>query len=136
MLAQECAKWLAAQGYGVYGDGTEAEKVTNATIGVDQVPDASPVAIGVFTRPGAKADVKTDLKRPDLQIMVRGDKDPLTGFAVADAIQKALHGQHQFYFVEGGTKVYLVTCAGSQPAALGPGKNGRHEYSINLNMIV
>lgn len=130
MLVAEIAEYLDGLGLVSF----DAAGVNGNTF-IETLPDTPDVAVGIFSSSGPAADVSTSVRRPGVQLLVRGDRDPRTAEAQAQLIWDALHGLHTTAFVVGGTRVML--CAGRQsaPIRLGPDVNGRHVYSLNFQLI-
>jgi hypothetical protein len=130
MLAVEVAKYLADQGLGEFD-----ENGITGDIFVESMPDSPDEAIAVLTSPGLAPDNATTVARPAIQIIIRGNRDPRTAYERAQCIITAMHAKHSTYFTENGIRIMLSSCKQSEPIRLGPDENGRHEYSINIQLI-
>jgi hypothetical protein len=130
MLSAELAQWLDDNGFGTY----DAAGITGIVF-LENQPESPDTCITIYSTGGYQGDVKTALKRPTLQLHVRGGSDPNTAFDLAESIHSALHAQTQTVFIAGGETIHEIVCAQSAPIRLGPDGNGRHRYTINLELI-
>lgn len=87
-MLEDIAIYLSDLDIGVY-PGTQATR----TICVDEMPDTPDLVIALAARPGKRKDMKTDLQEPELHVEVRA-ATYLAAQAKAEAIDAALHGQH------------------------------------------
>jgi hypothetical protein len=101
---------------------------------IDTLPATPETAVGIFSGSAGPPDAKTSLDRPGVQLQVRGDTDPRTAFALAEALRVKLHGLSNLTLAS-GTLVKLITANQSQPVYIGTDENGRHQYSVNLSCI-
>lgn len=129
MIIMEIADYLNAHGVGIYDDSG-----TTGNIFIDNMPDEPDIAIGLYSSSGMAPDIKTKLRRPGVQIIVRGDRDPLTSATLAQQVYNALHATDAKTFTDGGTEI-LLCAARQEPIRLGPDDNGRYEYSLNFQLI-
>lgn len=130
LVIEQIAHYLHAEALGTFDpDGT------GGNIFIETMPDTPDEAIGLYSTGGLAPDIATSVARPGAQIIVRGSRDPRLAAAKALAIQGALHGMHSTEFVSDETRIMLCAARQSEPIALGPDENGRHEYSINLLLI-
>lgn len=130
MLTNELARYLHDQQLGVYDpDGL----VADGDIYIESMPDTPDTAICLYTRSSSSPDARNGIARPVIGVEVRGDSDPRTAGGLAQRIRDALHGEHQFYFENGGTKILLVTA--TEPRHLRTDVTGRHVYGVDLGMI-
>ena len=130
MIVEEIAEYLTSEGLGTF----DATGITG-DIFIETMPDSPDVAIGLFTTGGLAPDVSTSVSRPRVQLIVRGGRDPREAAALAAQIYEALHGLRSMEFISGGTRIMLCSAVQSGAIRLGPDDNGRHEYSINLQLI-
>lgn len=130
MVAVELAQYLTAQELGVYDD-----IGTTGNIYINMYPSDPDEIIAIYNQQGTEADVKLPEDNTSIQIIIRGTIDPIAAFERAQTIYNCLHG-FDGYFISNGT--YIIGCIGQQsgPISLGTDQSGRHEYSINFNLIV
>lgn len=132
MIVEELAVYLDSQGLAVWDpDGGSGNLFLN------MLPDQPDVAVGLYTQPGLAPDVSGNarVRRPGVQLLVRGGPNAIAAAQLARTLQDALHGLTNIYFSPGGTRIMLCAAQQSEPVSLGPDDNGRHEYSINLRLI-
>lgn len=99
-------------------------------------PASPDSVVGIFPTGGDQADGKLGYDNPSVQFIIRGTKDPRSAYARAMSIYNALHGFHSASFIAGG--IYVVKCVGAQsaPVFMGTDGNGRHEFSINFELVI
>lgn len=133
MIILEIAEYLHNQGIGTYNPDGDPDIAHN--IFIEQMPDEPDLAIGLYTSSGFSPDTKTYVGRPGFQVIVRGDRNPLTAAELAQEIFTALHSPSVTQFTTNG--VFILQCASrqSEPISLGPDANGRFEYSLNFQVI-
>ena len=124
-------KYLADKGIVSY---SETGGTNNIFMG--RLPAEPSFAVAVNPSGGYSASIKHAYDSPTIQILVRGDLDPRTGYEKAMQIYDALHGFGGGSFVEGGH--WIVKCEGiqSEPVYLGEDDNGRHMYTLNFALEV
>jgi hypothetical protein len=136
MLADEIAEYLQTWSLGNYD--SDAEVVGGATefaIYVGFMPDAPDRAVGIRQTGELKRDMRLkEYTYPTVEVLVRGTTDPRVAEGQAQEICTQMHGLAGVEFVGGGA--YIVKCqAINGPNDLGPDENGRHNYSINFDLI-
>lgn len=129
MIIVEIAQYIDSQGLGSFEPDT-----TTGDVYLEYMPDTPDDAVCVYSTGGAPADVSTSVTRPSAQIIVRG-VDLQTTMERAESIFAAFNNLHDTEFTSGGTRVMLCRCRQSEAAYLAPDDNGRHEYTINLELI-
>jgi hypothetical protein len=96
------------------------------------MPDSPDVAVCLRASGGPRPSGKLEYDLPTVQIIIRGDSDPRTGYDLGWTIFNALHGYHDASLIAGG--IYVVGCLSIQsgPVGIGADENGRHEYTLNF----
>lgn len=130
MITAEVAQYLDDNSFGTY----DPAGITG-NIFLEVTPATPDICISVYTTPGQPPDIKTNLKRPSVQIQVRGDGDPRTAYDIAKAILDSIHGLHNTTLVDGGTRIMLISARDSEPGNLGRDDNGRFTFSCPLYFI-
>jgi len=127
MLIEEVARYLSQQGIGTFDP-----EGLGGDIFLGVLPNQPDEAIALYPTGGQGANSKLGYDLPTFQILVRGDQDIRTGYAIAQMIYNTLHGFRSKTFVPGGQ--WIVSCLGLQsaPVHLGPDANRRHEFSLNF----
>jgi len=128
-LASEIARYLSAEGLGVFSDAKGG-----GDIFVDTMPDAAASGICVYTTGGSPPDTATSIARPTLQVLVRGARARETCLR-ARAILAMLRGLRDIRLTNGGTRIMLCIARQSEPIPLGRDENGRYQYSVNFQFI-
>ncbi|MCL5105669.1 MAG: minor capsid protein [Armatimonadetes bacterium] len=131
MIVEEIAQYLQSLEIGTFDPAGVI-----GDIFIETMPDTPDTCIGLYTTAGMPPDTKTSISRPSVQIIVRGSRDPRTASSLATRIQEALHGLHSMTFIPDGSRVMLCSARNSEPVSLGRDDNQRHEYSINLQLII
>lgn len=129
MFAEEVAQYLNLQGVGLYKSND-----TGGNIFVGFLPNSPDTAIAVLQTGGDTAPIALQQSVESLRVIVRGGFDTVEASALADKVQKALHGVRDTRLVPGGQWVCAIHA--HIPAGLGMDANGRHEYSVNLEALV
>jgi len=130
MITDEIAQYLDEQGIGIY----DPDGITS-TIFVENMPDQPDVAICIYSSAGQSPDTKTNVGRPGVQTITRGDRDPRTASALAKLVHDALHVPDIQTFTSEGRGIILCAARQSEPVSLGPDENGRYEFSDNFQLI-
>ena len=106
-----------------------------AGIYILDIPDSPDRAIGMFQYPGQESTPKLGYDSPNIQVRVRGTRDPRTAISMANSIYNQLHGLTETELYEG---TYITTCVGLQsgPVYLGKDANKRHEFSLNFRLQI
>lgn len=129
ILAEQIAYYLAGLELGNYSDVD-----TDGNIHIDKLPDGEAV-IAIYNRPGRPSDCKLGYQTAGIQVIYRGDKNPIESMGIAEEIFFALHGFYRDYFLADYGN-YIVSCLSEQgsPECLGANQNGNFEYSMNFNI--
>ena len=115
--------------------GTFDETGVTGDIFVECLPETPDQAIAVYATGGPGGDGKLPYDNPTIQVIVRGNQDPRAPGALAQTIYDLLHGFRNSTFMTSGA--WIVGCRGIQsaPVHIGRDENGRHEYSLNFQLI-
>ncbi|MFY7069583.1 minor capsid protein [Nocardiopsis changdeensis] len=101
------------------------------------LPLAPDVALAIALY-GDGADALGGLPEDDVrvQLRIRGTKDnPAPGEALAQAAYDALNGL-MYRALPGGTWLQMAVCQGGAPAYIGRDENGRHEWTVNVRLVL
>lgn len=135
MIYAAVAKHIAAARPELTFDATGA----TGNVFVLTMPSSPDVAVAVMAgahRP-QRTNAPTDL--PAVQLIVRGDEDPRTALAEADALYGLLAGLDGVTLDEGGPDAVFVhgsTPVQSAPVAMGLDPNRRHEFAVNFDLSI
>jgi len=133
MILTEMAQYIEASGLG-----TLRLESGGGDIYFEHLPDGVDIpadAICLYSTGGQAADVATSIRRPSVQIIVRG-VDLLATMERAQSIHDLFDAKSTYHLISGGTRVMLSRCRQSEPAYIECDDNGRHSYSINVFMII
>jgi len=130
MLAIELARYLHDKGLVTFD-----QNGSQGSCFIGTIPPKPDEAVAIYHYEGLPASTVHGYDSPRLQVRVRGTEDPRVGFQLAQSIYEALHG-FEGYLVEGG--YWIVSCEGLQsgPVHIGTDQNGRHEYTVNLEIEI
>lgn len=127
MLITEVMRYLDSRGVVTY----DASGISgNVFFGL--LPTSPDIAVAILPSGGRSSSIKHSYDNPTFQVLVRGTRDPRTGYEKALEVYDALHGFSGGPFVDGG--YWVVKCQGvqSEPVHIGQDENGRHRYSLNF----
>ena len=126
ILAQQIATYLYYLELGIF----EPEN-SNGNIYIDRLPEGEQ-KIAIYNRGGVQSDSKLGYQTPGIQIVYRGNRNPIDSFQIAESLFFALNGFNGDTFIDGGN--YIVSCLSQQagPEILGANENGYFEYSMNF----
>ena len=129
ILAEQIAYYLASKELGNYSDCD-----TDGTIHIDKLPDGEKL-IAIYNRSGRPSDSKLGYQTAGIQIIYRGDKNPIESMDIADEIFFVMQGFHNDYFLSTYGNV-IVSCLSENGGAygLGANKNSNYEYTMNFNI--
>jgi hypothetical protein len=126
LISKQVALYLHALGVGIYD-----EESANSTIYIDALPAENNV-IAVYNRAGNGRDSKLGYTASGVQIIYRGNVNPITSMESAKQIFNSLVDLASIHFVEGEN--YIVSCKSlqGQPERIGQSKEGQFEYTMNF----
>ena len=129
ILAEQIAFYLDSKELGNYSDCD-----TDGTIHIDRLPDGEKL-IAIYNRSGRPSDSSLGYQKPGIQIIYRGDKNPIESMEAADEIFTVMQGFYNDYFLETYGNI-IVSCLSENGGAygLGANKNGNYEYTMNFNI--
>lgn len=95
------------------------------------LPDKPDRCVAVLPSGGYEADAKLPYDRPSIQIIVRGDDDPVWALDTWQAVYSAVVALRNYTLPDG---TYLVSALPIQsgPIHIGPDDSGRYQYGLNL----
>jgi hypothetical protein len=126
LLAEQIATYLDTCDLGTY-----SPSGSSGNIYIDMLPEGEN-KIAIYNKGGPSHDSKLGYKHPSIQIIYKGNRNPIEAAGIADSIFDALHGFHSDYFVNGQN--YIVSCLSSQsqPEMIGANEQGYFEYSMTF----
>ena len=128
ILAEQIAIYLNYLELGIYSpDGIDGN------IYVDKLPDGEQL-ISIYNRQGVESDSKLGYYTAGIQVIYRGNKNPIDSFEVANNILLALHGFHSDFFAVGENFIVSCLSINGSPQCIGTNANGNFEYSMNFNV--
>lgn len=134
MLTADIAEYLDSLGIVTY----DASGVTG-NVFMDTLPPTPDLAVGVYTSGGRRPAVRNAVDYPNVQLIVRGTRDPRGAHELArdifDAFMPA-RGFDRTELVAGGAVVLSARAVQSEPVHIGVDENGRHRYSVNIELTV
>jgi hypothetical protein len=128
ILAEQIAIYLNYLELGIY-----SPNGIDGNIYIDILPDGEQL-ISIYNTPGIKSDSKLGYFSAGIQVIYRGNKNPIDSFKIANDIMQALHGFHSDYFAMGENFIVSSLSLNGSPECIGTNKNGNFEYSINLDV--
>ena len=84
---------------------------------------------------GGVVDDKNPYSDINVQVRVRGNKDPRTSYNIAKEIFDELQGLTNTTLISSGKRVVKVV-AQNTPIDIGRDDNGRHEWTVNFQIEV
>lgn len=97
----------------------------------EHLPADPDVVVGVYTIPGREADTLHPYDSPGVQLIIRGDTNPLTAVELWYLLYDYLHGKRNVSLPDGTYLVWAIATQ-SAPVRIGPDSAGRHQFSLNL----
>ena len=137
-LLDGLAEHLADNGIGVYeppGEYATPYAPTDVGIVIGTMPQAPTRAIALAQYGGPEAPITAGMDSPQVQIRVRGDRDPDTSRSLAQAAYDLLHGA-EWLTLPTGDLIELAVGVQSGPVHLGADASGRHEHVVNVRLHV
>lgn len=129
MIAVEVAKFLHARGIAHFD---ETGTAGNVFIGI--VPDTPDECLTV-TASGGRPNDGTPNVVHGVQIRTRSGLDPRRAYEMALEAYDALTNFHGTTLTGGGEHVVLIQDRSGSPTSIGQDENGRHEYTIDLDVM-
>lgn len=105
------------------------EDVTGNTY-IDQLPEGNNL-VSIFNTKGVKSDIK-DYRSLGIQIIYRGDSNPIESYNIADGIFLALQRFTGYFTTTGNKIVDCYSLSGGGAELIGQDNNGSYEYSMNF----
>jgi poly(3-hydroxybutyrate) depolymerase len=131
LVEEEVAQLLDQLGHGTYRPDSDGGSIFLNLL--PEAPDlATAVALYGSSRPG---DAGIGYDQPRLQLRCRGTQDPRTGAARAQALYDALVGLRSRH-LPGGTWLCLCTPVQAGPVWLRTDEAGRHQYVVNIELLL
>jgi hypothetical protein len=135
MVASAVARWLHAQGLGVYQpDGSGGD------VFVDTLPSAPGEAIMVTSTGGMAVDGGQEWRwsTPSVQLLARGSTDPRSSSSRLSRVAAAIVTLAGTTWVDetGTLRIDGARAVQGEPVRVGPDEGGRHRHSLNLSLDV
>lgn len=130
MLASEVAEWI---GDNITSCSFDTTGVTG-NVFISVMP-ASPDTCVMVSEYGGVADDKNPFSDINVQVRVRGTKDPRVSYNIAKEIFDELLGLTNTTLISSGSRVIKVI-AQNTPIDIGRDDNGRHEWTVNFQIEV
>jgi hypothetical protein len=110
-------------------------ETAGGNIFIETWPEQPDVAVVLKSFGGNPPDSGLPYDHPIIQILIRGDEDPKTAIDLWYAIYSRIHGAVQQTLPDGTD---LIACLVQQggPISIGTDLNGRHRFSMNIQMEV
>lgn len=95
------------------------------------LPEGPDRCVAVLPSGGYDADAGLPYDKPSIQIIVRGDDDPVWALDMWQSVYSALQALRNVILPDG---TYLVSCQAIQsgPVHIGKDDSGRFQYGLNL----
>mgnify|MGYP003401820363 CR=1 len=126
ILAEQIANYLFYLDMGIYSPNDN-----DGNIYIDLLPDGEQL-ICLINRSGFQSDSKLGYTSAGIQLIYRGNKNPIDSFQVASDLHFSLHGFHDDVFCVGGNHIVSCFCQQGSPTFIGDTAQQKFEYSINL----
>lgn len=98
---------------------------------VEHLPKTPIRAVAVYSRPGPEASSLHPYDEPHVQIVVRGDEDPVWAVDMWWAIYTVVHSRRNEDLPDDTHLVYALVIQ-SGPVHMSPDENGRFRFSMNI----
>ena len=115
--------------------GLTYSETAGGNVFIEAWPEQPDVAVALKSYGGNPPDSGLPYDHPFIQILIRGDEDPKTGIDLWYAIYSRIHGAVQQTLPD-GTDLIMCLVQQSAPISIGPDVNGRHRFSMNVQMEV
>tara|TARA_R100000781_G_C4068686_1_gene123705 strand:- start:676 stop:1092 length:417 start_codon:yes stop_codon:yes gene_type:complete len=130
MLASEVAEWIGSNTASCSFDTTGV----TGNVFISTMP-SSPDTVVMVSEYGGVVDDKNPYSDINVQVRVRGNKDPRTSYNIAKEIFDELQGLTNTTLISSGKRVVKVV-AQNTPIDIGRDDNGRHEWTVNFQIEV
>lgn len=128
LISEQIAIYLSILELGIYSpDGTDGN------IYIDQLPPGKQY-ISIYNRGGIPGDDKLGYTIPGIQIIYRGDSNPISSSKVAQDIYECLIGIHDRKIYDDGNHIVSFLSENGGPTCLGTNEEGNFEYSTNFRV--
>lgn len=121
IIAEQIANYLNDQGIALYEDSSDSG------IYIDILPEKNQV-FAIYNQTGQYSESDLGYRRVGIQIIYRGNDNPLSSYETADLAYKALQG------FSGDLENYIVSCLSRSggPVRMGTDNQGNYEYTMNF----
>jgi len=123
-IAEQVATYLSDQGIALYNPtGVDSQ------VYIDALPEKNNI-FSVYNRPGGYLGVSLGYRKVGIQVIYRGDTNPITSYSKADEAFAALNGLAG-YLVAGQNYIVEVLSQAGGPEGMGTSeRDNAHEYTM------
>lgn len=127
IISEQIASYLDEQGIGTF---SKADNSGN--IFIDYLPSGGEV-VSIYNKAGNGGDTRSKYRRIGIQVIYRGNKNPIASFEKAQEVFVSLNGFEGTFAASGN---YVVSCLSLQGQAECIGKSQAGDYEYTMNFIV
>lgn len=126
IIAEQIANYLFYLELGIY-----SPEGIDGNIYVDALPEKSQT-ISIFNRAGIESDILNGYEKTGIQIIYKGDENPVYSFEIAQLIFRTLTEVISKELIAGGNYIIGITTTQGQPEMMGRAKSEEFMYTMNF----